>query len=388
MSSRVIVVYATEEPPARWDASLFLAGPTPRAPNIRTWRQDAVAEIERRWNCPGVLVVFLPEPRDGEWSYHDTQRTWELYWGDRCDLVLFWIPRGPGMRSLTTDDEWIRWKDSGRAVLGTPPSTESIRLLARNHNVASCDTLADTVVAALGLLGSGANRAGGQRHIPLLVWRLPSFQNWLSALEQAGNELRAARLEWTFRGGDHHDHTDRVIFWALHAQVYVVAEDRVKDNGVMLAQPEIATVLAYRPAPTLTDTEIVLVSEFRSPSEAEDGLVRELPGGSDLSPTDPATLAAAEFSEETGLCIKPDRLVRHRSRQLAATVTAHRLFLFSVVLTAEEIDQIRRTDAVLGHAGQAEITYPQVIRLHELLAADDADWTTLGALTEVLLGPP
>ncbi|HWM04498.1 MAG TPA: nucleoside 2-deoxyribosyltransferase domain-containing protein, partial [Actinophytocola sp.] len=122
-----MVVRAGEEPPDRWAASLFLAGPTPRTPDVASWRPEAMAEIERRWAGPDELVVFLPEPRGAVWPEYEHQRTWELYWGDRCDVVLFWIPRGPGMPALTTNDEWGRWKDSGRVVLGTPPEAQSVR---------------------------------------------------------------------------------------------------------------------------------------------------------------------------------------------------------------------------------------------------------------------
>lgn len=386
VAGRVVVVHATEEPPARWAASLFLAGPTPRSPDVASWRPAAVAEIERRWSGPGTLVVFHPEPRDQVWSNYDTQRTWELRWGDRCDLVLFWIPRGPGLPALTTNDEWGRWKDSGRVVLGTPPDADSVRYqrhYARDHHIPVSDSLADTVAAALDTIGDGAERVGGQRHVPLLLWRTPSFRSWLTAQEGAGNELREARLEWTFRSGKHRD---LVVYWALHAQVHVATERRVKSNEIVLSRPDISTVLGYRPAASLADTEIVLVKEFRTPSSAADGFVLELPGGSHSTPTDPASLAAAEFREETGLVVHAARFVAHRSRQLAATVTAHRQHLFSVVLTADELDQVRRTGAISGEPPSSEITYPVVLRLRDLLATDQADWTTLGAVTEVLLG--
>jgi 8-oxo-dGTP pyrophosphatase MutT (NUDIX family) len=208
--------------------------------------------------------------------------------------------------------------------------------------------------------------------VPPALWRTPSFQRWLQAQTSAGNELRAARLEWTFEVGD------RVFFWALHVELYVAAERRMKTNELVLSRPDIASVLAYRRAASLLDTEIVLVREFRSTASSSDGFVLELPGGSHPEPIAPLELAAAEFFEETGVRVALERLVPHGSRQLAATVSAHHQYLFSVELTADELNQLRPV-----HAG-TEITYPSVRRLGDLIAGPEVDWTTLGAITQLL----
>jgi 8-oxo-dGTP pyrophosphatase MutT (NUDIX family) len=376
VTASVVVVHATDEPPQQWSASLFLAGPTPRTADVASWRPQAIAELERRWRGPGVLAVFWPEPYGQVWSEYDSQRTWELHWGDHCDVVLFWIPRGPGMPALTTNDEWGHWKDSGRVVLGTPPDATSVRYqrsYAADHGVPVSDTLSDTVGAALTAIGTGAVRSGPHREVPLLLWREPSFQSWLADIEGAGNTLRDSRVEWTFRVDG------RVVFWALHPVLAVAAEDRVKSNEVVVSRPDIATVLAYRPAPSPLDTEIVLVREFRAPG----GLVLDLPGGSDPAMTDPARLAATELAEETGLDVAVDRLVPHGARRLAATVTAHRQHLYSVVLTEAELAAVRATGPLAGT--DSELTHPCVLTLRELLTTPHADRTTLGAITEVLL---
>lgn len=361
---------------------MFLAGPTPRSADVRSWRPAALELLRDRWQGPGTLVVFSPEPASGAaWPVYDHQRTWELRWGDRADEVLFWIPRGPGMPALTTNDEFGRWKDSGRVVLGTPPDAESVRYqrdYAAERRVPVADTLAGTVDLALARIGAGAARAGGERHVPLLVWRTPSFQGWLGRQVAAGNELLSGRLEWTFRVGDD---LERVFLWALHAQVRVAGEDRVKANEVVLARPDIASVVAYRPAAVVADTEVVLVREFRTPG----GFVLELPGGSSWGDEPPVEVAVVELGEETGLAIAPERLRVHRVRPLAATFSAHRQHLFSVALTEDEIAAVRAVDGPLGEAGSSERTYPRVATFGELLGGGDVDWTTLGALSEVLL---
>ncbi|CRK56135.1 unknown [Alloactinosynnema sp. L-07] len=381
--SEVVRVHAGEDPPAEWTASLFLAGPTPRSPEVPSWRPAALAEIERTWDRPGKLVVFIPEPRGAVWPVYDDQRTWELHWGDRADVVLFWIARGPGMPALTTNDEFGRWKDSGRVVLGTPPDAERVRYqreYAREAHVPLSDTLPDTIAAAMKSIEDGASRRGGARDVPLLVWRTPSFQHWLRAHEAAGNDLRGGRLEWTFRVGPDRD---IVFLWAFHAQIHVAAEDRVKTNEIVLSRPDVAAVLAYRRAPELMDTRVVLVREFRSPTVSPDGFVHELPSGSSHRPMPPVEVAALELAEETGLDLPLNRFRAHHARQLAATFSAHRQHLFSVELTADELDRI--DPAARGVPGHSERTYPEVWRLGDLVSDPRADWTTLGALMEVLV---
>src|SRR5690606_15358987 len=101
---------------------------------------------------------------------------------------------------LTTNSEWGRWQDSGRAVLGTPPDAAHVRYqraCAADLRVLIADDLPAAVSIALERIGDGADRHGGQREVPLLVWRTAVFRGWLSAQEGAGNELRGARVEWT-----------------------------------------------------------------------------------------------------------------------------------------------------------------------------------------------
>ncbi|MBM7775370.1 8-oxo-dGTP pyrophosphatase MutT (NUDIX family) [Actinokineospora baliensis] len=377
---RVVVVRAGEEPPEAWSASVFLAGPTPRSPEVPSWRPAAVAELEARWSGSGTLVVFVPEPLDGVWPDYTDQRTWELRWGDRCDVVLFWIPRGPGMPALTTNDEFGRWKDSGRVVLGTPPEAESVRYqrgYAADNGIPTADTLTGTIDLALAELSDGVEREGGRRFVPLRLWRTEGFRRWVVTVERSGNDLVDATQLWVFPTAG------PVVFWALRVSMWVAAEDRLKVGEVVLSRPDLASVVAYLPGDTPHDTEVVLVREFRPAARTMDGFVLELPGGSHSSVLEPVALAALEFGEETGLTIAANRLVAHTSRQLAATMTTHRQAVFSVRLTAAEMDGLRGAAPVVDGT---EVTYPVVWRVGDLFADGRADWTTLGAVAEVLLG--
>lgn len=386
MQDNVILVYAGEQPPPSYVASIFLCGPTPRSDDVSSWRPDAIAELRARWDGCGELVVFVPEPRDGgPWPDYAANRAWELHWGDRADIVLFWIPRGPGMPGYTTNDEFGRWKDSGRVVLGAPVAAERVRY-QRDYAIEAAiplsDTLAGAVFDALDQIGEGALRAGGHRHVPLLLWRTESFQGWLSAQRSAGNDLRSGRLEWTFRSGVG---KSNVVFWAFHAVIWVASERREKSNEVVLSRPDIASVVGYCRASELTQAEVVIVREFRSSATTRDGFVHELPGGSSVKSLSPFDTAISELAEETGVEIAANRLRIHQVRQPAATVSGHRQHVFAVELTAAEIARIRSDVHVHGVADDSERTVVEVHRYGALLHDDRVDWATLGAITSVLL---
>ncbi|RAY16403.1 NUDIX hydrolase [Actinomadura craniellae] len=374
MGGEVTVVYALEEPPGEWDAAVFLAGPTPRSPDVLSWRPEMIGELRRRWPGPGRLVVFSPEHWDG---LHDDY-TGQVGWEERClnlaDEVIFWVPRDlVTLPAFTTNVEWGMWHDSGRAVFGAPPDAPKNRYLlhyAGVSGVPTATTPGDAAAAALRRIGAGARRAAGEREVPLLVWRTASFQAWYAAQRGAGNALRAARLEWAAPANR---------LWLLRAHVHVAAEDRVKDNEVVLLRPDVSVVVLYRPGVTPADTEVVLVREFRTPGATADGFVHELPGGS--GPGDPPAVAVAEVAEETGLRITPDRLRAHGSRQVAATLSSYRAHLFSAELTAGEL-AVLRAGGPHGTAADGERTYPEVATYGEIVHARLVDWSTLGMLAE------
>lgn len=370
----MLVVHAREEPPQTWDAAVFLAGPTPRSADVPSWRPGAVERLRERWNVSGRLVVFVPEHRDRRYDDHTGQIEWE----ERClhlsDEIVFWVPRDLAtMPAFTTNVEWGMWHDSGRVVFGAPPDAPRngyLRHYADKFGVPALTTLDGVLAAALDRIGEGSPRTGGEREVPLMLWRTPTFQQWYAAQRGAGHVLRHARLEW--RCGLH---------WGLHVAVEIPAEDRVKDNEVVFSRPDISAVLLYRPGATLDDTVVVLVREFRSPAATEDAFVHELPGGSGAG--DPLRTAVDEVAEETGLVLDPARLHRHGVRQLNATMSAHRAHLFSAEITDAELTAIRGTGPH-GAPGTGERTYVEAATFAEIRRAALVDWSTLGMIAEAL----
>lgn len=381
------IVYAKDPIPDHYTKSIFLAGPTPRAPEIPSWRPAALALLEQA-HFDGV--VFVPESAPGEsWkgSYED-----QIEWEEQClhcaDCILFWVPRElPTMPAFTTNVEFGTWQDSGKIVFGAPTGTRHnsyLEYYMAKWKVPTATTLTQTVTQALTFLGEGILRHGGEREVPLYIWKIASFQDWYHAQKRAGNRLDGARVVWTFRTGPQRD---IVFFWALRADIYVAREDRHKTNEVVISRPDTSSIVMYRQAEQVMDTEIVLVREFRSPVHNEDGFVWELPGGSTFKEQESArTLAAMECEEETGLTIDISRFKEHNTRQVAATFSTHRASLFSVELNENEIYQLKASyGQAHGLFEDSEQTYVEIVRLHEILERQLVDWSMLGMILSLFI---
>ncbi|MCX6744875.1 MAG: NUDIX hydrolase [Candidatus Parcubacteria bacterium] len=379
------VVYAGEKFSSSWKKAIFLAGPTPRDKAVPSWRPQAIALLQAK-GYDGV--VFFPESPDGlVRPDYDDQVVWETDGLNRADVILFWVPRDlQTMPAFTTNVEFGEWFKSGKIIFGFPKDAANIRYLeykAKSTNTPCTNTLEATVDTVLSMIGNGAAREGGETFVPLHIWQTVAFQNWYQNLKTAGNRLDSARVEWVFRVGPKKNF---VFLWVLYVDVFITKENRHKTNEVILARPDIATILMYKPAETLLATEIVLIREFRSPVSNSDGYVWEIPGGSSFKPKeDPNKVAAHEAHEETGLEIPAERFKAIDARQLCATLSAHKAHLFSVELTAEEINWLRQEQGVAhGVIEDTERTYVEIKTLKEILDQNLVDWSMLGMILSVL----
>lgn len=387
------IVYTGEKMPETITKSLFLAGPTSRNPEeVESWRGDAIRILEDK-GFTGT--VFVPEDRKGEFKLdYDDQVGWEEKYLNVADCIVFWVPRDitpdskgyPKMAALTTNVEFGTWQDSGKIVFGAPPKATKngyLKHYANKYNVPMADTLVETLDDAMAMLGEGAKREGGERYVPLFIWEQDSFQSWYKAQIGAGNRLEKARLLYTFRPS----FKDFVFLWILKAEVYIAAEDRIKDNEFVLARPDISSVCLWfdTGGDSIFDDLVVLVKEFRTPASTKDGFIRELPGGSAADPGDPKETAAAEVYEETGFCFDPSRLKEYSARQLVGTLSSHKANLYSVKLTSEEIDWFNAQSGIVhGKEEDTERTFIEVYSVQELINNKLTDWTTLGMILQVL----
>lgn len=99
--------------------SIFLAGPTPRGEDVKSWRSDACRILDEL-GFDGVVYV----PEYSTWKpkkdYVD-QALWEREALTNSTVILFWIPRKlPDMAAFTTNVEFGYWLHSGKVVYGRP----------------------------------------------------------------------------------------------------------------------------------------------------------------------------------------------------------------------------------------------------------------------------
>ncbi|MFO0754858.1 MAG: nucleoside 2-deoxyribosyltransferase domain-containing protein [Byssovorax sp.] len=372
------IVYAREAFPAAVTRSIFLAGPTPRSPEVPSWRPAAIAALARL-GFDGA--VFVPEPRGGAWAAgYDEQIAWEEAGLHRADVILFWVPRDMStLPGLTTNIEWGVWSNSGKVVLGVPEGAAHVGYMlhyAQKHRAPVAHDLDGLAAAAIGLAGPGEHRSEGECEVPLHVWRHPTFRAWYAAQRRAGHRLVAARVLWSYFAGPER----RFFFaWALRVTIHIPGEGRNKSE-VVIGRTDVASVVLYRPGQTLLDTEVVLVREVRIPARTADGMVHELPGGSAWDGEEPAeSVARHEVEEETGFL--PGALRVLDGRQIAPTLLAHQAALFAQEISEADVAAIRAGEGeARGLAEDGERTYTEVRTVRELLADDRVDWSTLGMI--------
>ena len=304
-----------------------------------------------------------------------------------ADVIVFWIPRDlDTLPGFTTNIEWGAWHRSGKVVLGAPPDAPKMRYLAANaevHHIPFSYTLRDTLETSLSKLGQGAERGGGERWVPLDVWRTRTFQRWYEAQRAAGHRLDEARLDYQLRVGPDQKW---LFLWIMRVVMYLPEEQRHKANEVIVSRLDSAHVLAYYRDPGQPDDpQIVLVREFRSAATGQDAYVWELPGGSCFEDTPTMhALAQAELQEETGVTIGADRLTAHGSRQSVATLLPHHAYLFSVSLTAEEAHLFESQRGIVHGSDDSERTTVHLVSMSQILHDDRLDWTNLGMICSIL----
>ncbi len=123
----MIVNYSDQEV-VKNKKSIFLAGPTPRNENTKSWRPEACRILEEL-GFDGV--VYDPEystnkPKE---SYID-QAMWERIALTNATVIMFWIPRElPEMPAFTTNVEFGYWLHTGKVTYGHPKNASKVKYL-------------------------------------------------------------------------------------------------------------------------------------------------------------------------------------------------------------------------------------------------------------------
>ncbi len=85
------IIYAQEEIKIE-GSSIFLAGPSPRNNNVKSWRPEAI-ELFKKYKFEGTLLLPEFETTSIDDFHYDKQIDWEEQAMEEADIVLFWIPR-------------------------------------------------------------------------------------------------------------------------------------------------------------------------------------------------------------------------------------------------------------------------------------------------------
>jgi len=93
--------------------SIFLAGPTPRSPDVSSWRPQALGLLEELGFTGTVLV---PERRDWsvKFNYLD-QVEWEYAGLESCSVIAFWVSIAVRKWFTRTLDEMHSSAETGAA---------------------------------------------------------------------------------------------------------------------------------------------------------------------------------------------------------------------------------------------------------------------------------
>jgi len=375
------IITTKDKIPESWSKSIFLAGPSSRdsIEDITDWRKETCNILNRK-GYDGV--VFIPEPFKGD--YKD-QIEWEQTCLNMADCILFWVPRNEKLPGFTTNVEFGEWMKSGKVILGYPKDAYKMRYLdykAKKYKVPIENTLEETINSVLNYIGDGSYRKDGERFIPIQVWKSNQFKSWYSDLKAGGNRLESAYLEWVFKVGKN---KELLLSYILHADIYITKEKRQKTNEFVFSRTNISSLVAYKPSYDIFSTEILLIKEFRTTVSNKEGYVYEIPGGSSKDSTESMSeVIVHELEEETGLKINKNRLEKLESRQLVATLSSHKSFLYKVELTDKEINEMKNDKNIHGVEEDTERTYVEVKTLKEILSDNLVDWSNLGMIFQAL----
>jgi 8-oxo-dGTP pyrophosphatase MutT (NUDIX family) len=382
------IIYAGENVPRQIKKSIFLAGPSPRSHNkdMVSWREKAI-HILKVLEYDGV--VFVPEGRGGVYpSSYDTQIQWETKCLNVADNIFFYINRDieNEVLGLTTNSEFGQWMESGKCVLVTEPTADSVRYQeywAKELKVPAFKDMYNGLKCVLDVQGEGSYRVEGERSVPLEVWNSEIFQSWYTQLKSNGNSLQDAKVLKTFRIPSN----NKLFAFTLWANVYIAKENRYKNNEFVLSRTDISSCLLYYWRPDPLECDIVLVSEYRTPVNNKKGMVYELPGGSSMKEgVDPKQTIIEELHEECGFEPSVSKLEFVLSRQLASTMLTHKSHLYKYRLDQFELEKIKHNQGkTFGNAEDTEMTYVHVVKVRDIINAEYVDWSNIGQILSVLI---
>lgn len=143
-------------------------------------RYDGVVYIpEERERCP--TIAALDDEVKVKWTRGAPMRS---------DVIVFLLPEDLKCLPNVVMGVELGWlMQSGRIVLGAHLETGEIRALqiyAREFHVPYYRELFEALHEAVKRIGVGAQHHNGEVAVPLALWNIESFQEWLIAQKRQG----------------------------------------------------------------------------------------------------------------------------------------------------------------------------------------------------------
>lgn len=92
-----------------------------------------------------------------------------------------------------------------------------------------------------------------------------------------------------------------------------------------------------------------------------------------------------EIKEETGLIFDKNRIVFEQDRQLMATLSSHKCYLYSIEINDSEFNDIKKIEGTVnGVEGETERTYLRIAKVRDLISNNLLDWSNVGYILYVL----
>jgi ADP-ribose pyrophosphatase YjhB (NUDIX family) len=391
------IVYNRQTPSISFSKSIFLAGPTPRNKNVKSWREEAI-EILKNLNYDGI--IFSPEdnPDNPEICFPDyetdpegykEQVKWEQKWLSSCDCILFWIPRELStLPGFTTNVEFGIYYKSGKISIGAPKDSAKnnyLKVTSEAEGLIWYEDLKECIINALTIIGDGSYRSYDDRYVPLNVWKHKTFQNWKQQL--ITNELNCSvnelKTEYVFipKMGN------KVFFYLMKADIKIGKENRNKDNEFIIGRPDLCTLVVHTKTENYKNMKFLLVKEFRSPVRNTSGYVYEFPSGSVCDNKNDVSQALEELVEETGVKLSIDSNIKFiRDRQCLSTFSTHNNIVYSIEIPEGKMNEIEvnTNNKFFGLEKDTERTYVEIWTLDRILKENLMDWSMLGILLEII----
>lgn len=389
------LVFSDQPFPENVTRTLFLAGPSPRnytaEDTYQHWRHEAIRILDEEVGFSGHVFIPIPqavfygeEPLNNQVGYVG-QVEWEERAMKAADAIVFWIDRDSANPALTTNFELGEYWKSGKVFLGAPAGADKIRYAvsrAKRDGLKFHYSLFDVLDEAVGFVGEGVARTGGECRVPSFIFKSEQFQTWYSNVKLAGNRLDNFDCKLALVFGP-----KRFLFGFVGwADIWITKEERHKSNECIFSRTATSYILAYHPNPETQSTDIVLVREFRTPAVNEQGYVYELPGGSSFGNETPLETASKELHEEIGIKVTDlSRFVPIACLQPFATMTTNTIQLYAIELNDSEwgsVVESASSGKILGENEGERITLH--LTTAETLDEYPLDWTTRGMIYTAL----